>query len=258
MLQRTAVAVSIHCRCTPGTSGAVGGGSRIRAHFSLGAPLGHRCLLILHTGIHPERSAQQSAHTDTKWWSWDSSQDSNPAACTNPSGPGWVLLPGAMKGKAHTHCPRLRMRTTWGACWQAPPLCRTGAAQQSESLHPNNRKAAGRAVEGAKEPGHSTFPAICPELPVAKSRGGLQRGTRWWVSMVIWGTPVTPRHSLTEPLFLSLPNGSSPWAEPKQDLLGTSAPSRQILQHPGASWNLHLCSSLLLSLHSPVTLSTSH
>lgn len=118
MLQRTAMAVSIHCRCTPGTSGAVGGGSLIRAHFSLGAPLGHRCLLILHTGIHPERSAQQSAHTDTKWWSWDSSRDSNPAACTNPSGPGWVLLPGAMKGKAHTHCPGLRMRTTWGACWQ--------------------------------------------------------------------------------------------------------------------------------------------
>ena len=141
MLQRTAMAVSIHCRCTPGTSGAVGGGSLIRAHFSLGAPLGHRCLLILHTGIHPERSAQQSAHTDTKWWSWDSSRDSNPAACTNPSGPGWVLLPGAMKGKAHTHCPGLRMRTTWGACWQPPrppphpPAHCAGQGQPSRASH---------------------------------------------------------------------------------------------------------------------------
>lgn len=88
--QRTAAVRSTHCGCTCGMPGAAGGGSWIQAHVSLRAAQEGGCLVILHMGIHPERSAQQRAHTEAKW----QSQDSNPSSVVraNTSGLIRVLL----------------------------------------------------------------------------------------------------------------------------------------------------------------------
>lgn len=126
---------------------------------------------------------------------------------------------------------RLTLPTPGGAL-EAPgqlasrpqPLPRMDAAQQSESPHPEKREASRKSQGKSQRARSQRLPPIRPELRVPMSRCGLHAGTRCRVWMVTRESASPPETQPTEPLFLSLPSGSPPWAEQKEDGFGTSAP----------------------------------
>lgn len=118
------------------------------AHVSLKAARGGGCLDILYMGRHPERSAPQSAHTEAERLSQDSNP--SPAVCTNPSGPGCVLLGWPARARL----------TLTALGWALEPRAELAGRphppprkQPSRASHPT--PSTGRQVEGAEEPGHS-------------------------------------------------------------------------------------------------------